>query len=283
MYQKIADYVNSVFKGAPDNTIVGYTKKGFISSITKKYESNISKGLSPEEAFNLAISQTPEIHNVAHDMKRFMKKPHCDDHANVTDTEDYDDDADDDDEFHYSKTDCSAEELEKTRIARRKLKNFSSIFWPLVITAYLLYSLLLGGNVWTYSWVIFVIAVGIQCVVRFFLAKTPESKRTAICATLWLLVAIIYLGISFGFGWWKYSWIIFLVAAALQCLVNVFTAKSRGSKKGAVGGVICLSIVATYFLLSFFTGRWDVTWVIFIAGVAVHSIAMLVFDKFTLK
>lgn len=279
MYQKITEYVNSVFNGAPDNTIVGFTKKGFISSITKKYESNLSKGLSPEEAYNLAISQTPEIHNVAKDMKKFMGKSNCEDAHGVNDKKDYDDDdKEDEEEFHYSKNE-STEDYEKARIAHRKMKNFSSIFWPLVVTAYLLYSLLIGGSAWTYSWVIFVFAAGIHCIVRFFFAKTPHAKKEAICASLWLVVVVVYLGISFGLGWWKHSWIIFPAAAAIQCLISVFTAKTPGTKKGALGGFIWLSIVAAYFFLSFFTGRWEVTWVIFIAGVAVHSIAMLLFDK----
>lgn len=278
MYQKITEYVNSVFNGTPDNTIVGFTKKGFISSITKKYESYLSKGLSPEEAYNLAISQTPEIHNVAKDMKKFMGKSNCENEHGVNDKKDYDEDDDeDDDEFHYSK-DCSVEDYEKARIAHRKMKNFSSIFWPLVLTAYLLFSFLVDGA-WAYSWSIFIIATAIYCIVRFSIAKTPMAKKDALCASLWLIVVVAYLGISFGLGWWKYSWIIFPAAAAIQCLISVFTAKTPGTKKGALGGFIWLSIVAVYLFLSFFTGRWEITWVIFIAGVAVHSIAMLLFDK----
>lgn len=308
MYQKIINYVEEVFKNNKDNSVVGFTKKGFINSITKKYENNLAKGLSEEDAYNLAISQTPEIHSVAKDMEKVMgrRDPEADngytensgytEHNAYTESSGYTQSSGYtenngcakanntcNDEFHYSNNTTPSEDFEKSLSNQKKIKTFFSIFWPLVIAACFLVGILFGGRVWRYTWLIIIAACVVQAMVTFFFAKTPNDKKGALSGSLWLLIVAVYLACSFSSGLWRYTWILFLIGAALQCLIDFFTAKTRQGKRAAVGGSIWLILVVLYFSLSYLTGRWDVTWIIFILGIAVHSIAMLIFDKFTLK
>lgn len=266
MYQKITNYVENVFSDVKDNSVTGFTKKGFISSITKKYEQNLAKGMTKEEAYDLAISQTPEILNVAKDMKKYMGKS---DHPKNND----------DCEFHYS---ASPNPNENTNACDKpKDKNkfdsvFSSIFWPIVVGVYFLVSFL-TPNVWSYSWTIFVGAAVVHCFVRIFFEKV--SKKAAISSALWLLSLITYLVLSILTKAWQYTWVIFVVAAFLQCTLNVFTAKSYVERQAAAGGSVWLFVTSVYFVLSFLTARWDVTWVVFIFGIAIHAVVKLIVDK----
>lgn len=279
MYQKIIDYVNDVFKNVKDNAVSGFTKKGFIRSLTKKYEENLSKGLSEEDAFNLAVSQSPEIFNVAKDMEKYMGKKYQAE------------------EFHYSSD--SDDDIEGTRDAvyeeksfsdgfenkmREKtiMRNFTSIFWPLVVCAYFLFSFLVP-NAWGYSWTVFAIGAAIQCFVKICFAKTTASRLAAVSSVLWLTVVIAYLCVSIVTGLWHYTWLMFIGAAAIQCLFATITAKSLGEKQSAIGGCVWLLIVFAYILVSLLTGRWDITWIIFIFGIALHSVVRIIVDKIYLN
>ena len=48
--------------------------------------------------------------------------------------------------------------------------------------------------------------------------KKDSNKeiKNAISSIIWTLTVIIYLGISFAFGIWHISWIIFLIAALIE-------------------------------------------------------------------
>ena len=56
-------------------------------------------------------------------------------------------------------------------------------------------------------------------------AGTSDSRklRSAISSTLWTIIVVLYFLISFNTGAWHISWIIFLIGAAIESLINVFT------------------------------------------------------------
>ncbi len=49
--------------------------------------------------------------------------------------------------------------------------------------------------------------------------------------------------------------------------------KQKNEKKNAYLGAIWPIITAIYFIVSFMTGAWAITWIIFLIGAAVHQIA----------
>lgn len=279
MYQRIIDYVNDVFKDVKDNSVSGFTKKGFIRSLTKKYEENLAKGFSEDEAFNLAVSQCPEIFNVAKDMGKYMGRNRQSEEFHYSkDGKEFYHSKDDDDDDEVYKYKSASEEFGDKLKEKRFLANFSSIFWPLVVCAYFLYSFLVP-DAWAYSWTIFVIGAVIQCFVKICFAKTSAARLAAISSVLWLTVVIAYLCISIVTKLWAYTWLMFVGAAAIQCLIAAVTGKGLSEKQAAIGGFVWLLIVLAYVLVSLLTGRWDITWIIFIFGIALHSVVRIIVDK----
>lgn len=55
--------------------------------------------------------------------------------------------------------------------------------------------------------------------------------------------------------------------------------KVKEKKKEAYSSIVWPIIVALYFILSFLTGAWHITWVLFIVGAAAQQIIKLAVDK----
>jgi len=53
-------------------------------------------------------------------------------------------------------------------------------------------------------------------------ASDRKSMRRAISSALWAILVALYFIISFGTGAWHISWIIFLIGAAIEAIINIF-------------------------------------------------------------
>ena len=111
--------------------------------------------------------------------------------------------------------------------------------------------------------------------------KREKKKCAAFSSCLWPITVCLYFLISFLIpGMWGTSWIIFIVAAAVNSLFAYFTFQSNQKKKSeALKSTIWVGIVALYLILSFATGRWDITWILFLLGVAVSNLVRAVTGK----
>ena len=60
-------------------------------------------------------------------------------------------------------------------------------------------------------------------------SETSDRRklRSAISSALWTIIVVLYLVVSFTTGAWHISWIIFLIGAAIESFINVFTALRR--------------------------------------------------------
>ena len=111
--------------------------------------------------------------------------------------------------------------------------------------------------------------------------RREKKKLKRVSAVVWPVVTCLYLLYSFLVpGAWAYSWVIWLLAASGMNFYHAFVVKSREKeRRGAASAGIWVAVVALYFLLSFFTGRWDVTWLLFIVAVAVSAIVKALLQK----
>ena len=95
-------------------------------------------------------------------------------------------------------------------------------------------------------------------------------------SVLWLLTIAAYLTVSLIFGHWEVTWLMFLSAAAGSIIIDIVFNMNRGhsllDEWDNMVGVLWIVIVAVYFLVSFFTGKWAITWLIFIGGVILSVI-----------
>ena len=111
--------------------------------------------------------------------------------------------------------------------------------------------------------------------------KDPEKEAISALestahAVLWLVTVAAYFAISFIFGHWNITWIMFLSAAAGSVVINMVFALNRGhtivDEWDNLNGIVWLVTIGVYFLVSFLTGKWAFTWLIFIAAIAASVI-----------
>ncbi|MBQ6263722.1 MAG: hypothetical protein IJK58_09430 [Clostridia bacterium] len=111
--------------------------------------------------------------------------------------------------------------------------------------------------------------------------KDPEKEAISALestahAVLWLITVAAYFAVSFIFGHWNITWLMFLSAAAGSVVINMVFALNRGrtivDEWDNLNGIVWLVTIGIYFLVSFLTGKWAFTWLIFIAAIAASVI-----------
>ena len=120
--------------------------------------------------------------------------------------------------------------------------------------------------------------------------KVRRRKRHPFAYALkdagWALLLAIYFLVSFATGAWHITWVAFLFGAALSGIFEGLIAPKLDEKEtvpvelsektrrtvGAIKGALSLCLLAVYFIISFATGAWHITWVIFFLGWALENL-----------
>ena len=90
----------------------------------------------------------------------------------------------------------------------------------------------------------------------------PKTASALLKFPFFLIVVIIYCGLSFAFDIWHPLWIIFLT---IPIYYRVATACKANTKKAFLNLLpIPEIVVALYLILSFVTGAWKITWMLFL-------------------
>ena len=105
------------------------------------------------------------------------------------------------------------------------------------------------------------------------IGKTKNKMASLAVSTLWAIIIVIYLGISFISGRWDLTWMIFLMAGGLQCLI--FAYANPNDKWKYIAGAFWCFAVTVYMIVSFMTFAWQITWIIFPIAIAVQQAARL--------
>jgi len=110
-------------------------------------------------------------------------------------------------------------------------------------------------------------------------AKKINALLGSIEACMWILTVVAYFAISFLFGHWHMTWLIFLSSSIGSVLFDMLRKYNRGVPFDQVmheefSGVLWLGIVIVYFLYSFtFSGwTWAYSWLIFLIGAVIEVI-----------
>ena len=107
---------------------------------------------------------------------------------------------------------------------------------------------------------------------------------------LWMIMLTLYFIISFHTMAWFITWIMFLITSALQNVMHAIMdyvavgkqdelyvpSKAEKRMHGNLHGALWLTVTATYFVISFLTMQWHITWVIFLLGVAAQSLLSVI-------
>ncbi|MEA5002289.1 MAG: hypothetical protein VB081_02190 [Christensenella sp.] len=107
--------------------------------------------------------------------------------------------------------------------------------------------------------------------------QQPTDKRKAYSSAFWLIVVAAYILISFATRAWHITWIIFLIGAAAEQIMKAAfmtegETQSREHRVSTYTSAMWMIIVVLYFVISFTTGAWAFSWVIFLIGAAVQQI-----------
>ena len=120
--------------------------------------------------------------------------------------------------------------------------------------------------------------------------KEPQSELSkSLIGLIWALGLGVYFLISFTTNCWHITWVIFPILGALDSLVSaiirnqealhsdvMFPSKQRVRK--SIGKLIWAIGLAIYFLFSFATGAWYMSWLIFPMIGAVQGLTMAILD-----
>lgn len=110
-------------------------------------------------------------------------------------------------------------------------------------------------------------------------ARRVSSITDAMQSALWLCTVIAYFVISFTFGHWHLTWLMFLSASMGSIIIDMLKKYNNGRPIGETiskefSGLMWLEITKLYFLLSFAIGGkfWAYSWLIFTLGALIESV-----------
>lgn len=108
----------------------------------------------------------------------------------------------------------------------------------------------------------------------------PKSElNKSVSGLIWAIGLALYFIISFATMAWYITWVIFPLIGAVTGLVRVLLGDdSKKQLNKGIGGLIWAVGLALYFIVSFATKAWYVTWVIFLITGAVQGLAKAILD-----
>lgn len=130
----------------------------------------------------------------------------------------------------------------------------------------------------------------------FFRNVTPNNEnaiQNGIISIMWIIITIMYFLGSFITGWWHVSWLIFLAGSMITIFIDMLFGLNKLRRKtfndkirkkmihrihGAASGIFWLAVTIVYFLGSFMTGWWHVSWLIFLVASVVQIIMSTFFS-----
>ena len=117
--------------------------------------------------------------------------------------------------------------------------------------------------------------------------KSPLAK--SVSGLVWAIGLAAYFLISFATLAWHITWVIFPILGAVDKLLTTIIESSeakyrdvpfssKGTVRKSVDSIIGAAGLAVYFILSFATGAWYITWLVFPIAGAVKGLVSAILD-----
>ncbi len=90
----------------------------------------------------------------------------------------------------------------------------------------------------------------------------PKTAAAMIKFPFFLIVVILYCGLSYALDIWHPFWIIFLTIPIYYRIATACKAKTKKAFLNLLPIPEC--VVTLYLILSFATGAWKITWILFL-------------------
>lgn len=203
MHNKIEAYVKKLFENAPKTSKTKELKEEIIANLIEKYNDLIDSGVYSDEAYNQVIANI----------------------GNIDDLIDYDD------EYR--------EEEKRQRIKSAKITAIAVMIYIIspvcvltiqnevgVILLLILVALATGLLVYNYMSKPKYIGEDSSMVEEFKEWKSESQNkhraRKSLISAMWSITVALYFVVSFLFGAWAFSWVIFLIGEAIEQIIKAY-------------------------------------------------------------
>ncbi|MBL4933439.1 MULTISPECIES: permease prefix domain 1-containing protein [Clostridium] len=212
MYEKLRERVEELFQDAPRTNRAYELKEEVLANLIDRYNDLIEQGKSEDEAINSAMSGVGDVEELIRGLKQ-------------------------NDVFNY-------EEMKKERQKSALMISISVGLYIMSVVVLIISNEFLGVNdAISVSLMLTIDAVATGLIIYNGMSKSKyikedntmveefkEWKSTnrkkngvmqSIKSIVWTLIVAIYLLISFVFNAWAFSWIIFIVGAAIERIITL--------------------------------------------------------------
>ena len=255
MIEQIKEHIDSLLRDAPQTRYVEELREELLADCLAKYEDLITSGMSPAGAYREVIGGIGDIQ----ELLSHYKDDHAQNGGGV-----------------YVKKSKNAIYI-LLGIAFYVIAAVASAIYRFVglrrLGGLTMFSCLAVGTV--------IIAYGIWLILPKYLEKygngtnkygDTENRKKLLghaSSALWCSVVVLYMIVSFISGAWHITWIVFILGAAVQCLLSAWMLPH--TKSNSYTGAFWNIVVAVYMMISFAGSWWHISWVIFPLAVAAQQ------------
>jgi hypothetical protein len=212
MKENLRKYIDNLFAQAPNTPKVMELKEELLSNLAAKYDDLITQGRSEDDAYKIAVGGIGDVNELIKGLEN-------------------------DKIYNYARQESD----------RRKSAMLVSIavgLYIISIASVILCTMIPAVGPEAGAVVMFIIAAIETSLLVFSAMSRPKYRRSdntiveefkewkdtssqnrqvyrSVVSAMWPLIVVIYLILSFVFGSWAYSWIIFLIGVALQHIIKL--------------------------------------------------------------
>jgi hypothetical protein len=210
----IRNYVENLFAGTIPSKRAVELKEEMIQNLTEKYNDLLSEGKTPEAAFNIAIAGIGDISYLLKDLEKDAVHPEV----------------------------IAAQRQRSAMFTSIAIMLYILSVVPLIVLGALFHTTTAGVIGVVIMFIFIAAATGLliyngmtkpkylktdDTMVEEFkqwqsVSAEQKSLRNSISSSIWALIVAIYFLVSFFSGAWYITWVIFIVGAAVQSIVNIF-------------------------------------------------------------
>lgn len=218
MNDKLYRYVNNLFEDAPRNKKTYDLKEELLSNLDAKYHDLISEGYPEEEAYNIVVSSIGNVNELIS-------------------------------KLNYSEVDDPGI-IDSARKKSALLVSAAVALYILSPVCVILFNLLSWNEDFGVIFMFIFVAIATGLLIYNGMTRPKYLKKEdtlveefkewnqnnsekfkfkrSITSAMWITLTAIYLLISFYFNAWAYSWIIFVMGAAIEQIISaIFEYKRR--------------------------------------------------------
>jgi uncharacterized membrane protein len=220
MITKIRNYITKAFEDVPKTKKSIDMQEELISNLIKKFNDQLKAGKSEEEAYTAVIAGIGDLSELTEGLK----------------------------------------ERHVLSVPTAQQRKTSALFISTAVMIYILSpmalifcSQVLKQEVLGLMTMFALIAIATGLLVFHFISRPKYNKEDetmieefkewkasrdknkplfdALNASFWLIIVALYFYVNFIYGWWSFSWIIFILGAAIQNILKAIFELSRGSNE----------------------------------------------------